>query len=953
MLAGGLVVLLATCTSALGAERARILVVSPSPGQSQVLTYAPTASGNAVPLSRLSGTSTGMGGSSGIVRTPGGDLMVSNATQSTVTTYAGTPSGNVAPVATLGGTDTGLSTPRGLAFDKQGDLFVANAGSGTVTEYRPGAQGDAAPIATMGLSQHQSHVPSPWGVAVDAAGKLWVTDTANGELVSLNPGTTVGGPGARIVAVNLSAPKGLAITRDGRLLIANSGSGVVTDFAPDRVTPPDLTGPNTLLDQPTGIAVDAVGHIWVTDLGGQRVSEFGPAASGNTTPIRTISGGSTTFGDATDILPVGAPGVTKGARGVSAVSATMQAIVAPGGASASVQFEWGPTQAYGATTRLQRIGSGPGPVVAGATVATKPGATYHYRAVVTNSVGTTAGPDQTFTLNSDPAPTTVYAVMSEFAAGGPAIVAYPPGAQGDVAPQYEIRGPHTQLVDPIGVALDSRGDVFVADFLAGAVLEYSSGARGDATPIARITVPGESFDPSMVALDSRGHLLVGNEGLGMFPAIERFTQTSGGNWVLEARIIDRSRATYVRGVAFGPEGENIEGDQDGRITNWGVGADGQHPPVNVISGSNTGLQLLSDIAVDNAGAVTTSDSFTKVFSRFAPTARGNVAPIATLSPPANSLGTTTVSLDAAGRIVIPHEQSHRVDEYAAGASGHAAPLASIAGPLSGMDDVDATGTFPVHLTVTTATLPAGLQGQPYPPTVLQGAGGYQPYTWSVLLKSLPPGMTLSPDGTLGGTPLHTGNFRVQLAVQDASSPTASPVVVTRTISVGAPVVPSVYVTDGVHGTLSEFPLSASGDAAPTFALGSGNGLSGPGGVVIDPSGRVYATSSDTATVQEYPPGAGAGAQPDRTISGSATGLTFPGAIALDATGGIYVANPPSQSITYYAPGAQRQPAARPDDQRYRHRDRRSRGFDGECAGRSLGGQCPGQHSHRVRARGQR
>jgi hypothetical protein len=80
--------------------------------------------------------------------------------------------------------------------------------------------------------------------------------------------------------------------------------------------------------------------------------------------------------------------------------ATIAGTVVPGGLPTTYAFEYGTTIAYGATTPAADAGAGEVPVV-GATplVGLESGATYHYRLVATNALGTTAGADAELTVS--------------------------------------------------------------------------------------------------------------------------------------------------------------------------------------------------------------------------------------------------------------------------------------------------------------------------------------------------------------------------------------------------------------------------------------------------------------------------------------------------------------------------------------------------------------------------
>jgi hypothetical protein len=90
------------------------------------------------------------------------------------------------------------------------------------------------------------------------------------------------------------------------------------------------------------------------------------------------------------------------ASDIGQTTATLRAAVRPGFSPTTYHFEYGPTEAYGSSTsESASIGSdnsvhAAAAAISGLTAAT----TYHFRIVATNTIGTTAGPDQAFTTAS-------------------------------------------------------------------------------------------------------------------------------------------------------------------------------------------------------------------------------------------------------------------------------------------------------------------------------------------------------------------------------------------------------------------------------------------------------------------------------------------------------------------------------------------------------------------------
>src|SRR5258708_4497179 len=82
---------------------------------------------------------------------------------------------------------------------------------------------------------------------------------------------------------------------------------------------------------------------------------------------------------------------------------------------------------------------------------------------------------------------------------------------------------------------------------------------------------------------------------------------------------------------------------------------------------------------------------------------------------------------------------------------------------------------PGQLKVVTPTIISTVAGIPYAPVVLEASGGVPPYTWSLAQgldpnTDLPPGMQLSSNGVLSGTPLSDSSFQFAIRVKDSQSP---------------------------------------------------------------------------------------------------------------------------------------------------------------------------------------
>ena len=117
------------------------------------------------------------------------------------------------------------------------------------------------------------------------------------------------------------------------------------------------------------------------------------------------------------------------------------------------------------------------------------------------------------------------------------------------------------------------------------------------------------------------------------------------------------------------------------------------------------------------------------------------------------------------------------------------------------------------LTITTTTLPNGVEGTAYPAAQMQATGGVPPYTWQPGAGSgpFPPGLTLNSNGTITGTPTQTGVFNAFTIQVSDSQPTPA----TFTTTAGQL---SITVTNALNGNYAfEFSGFNSGGGAVVVA----------------------------------------------------------------------------------------------------------------------------------------
>jgi RHS repeat-associated protein len=204
-------------------------------------------------------------------------------------------------------TKAALSVPKGIALDADGTLYIADAFNhrirrvgvdGIITTVAGtdswGYSGDGGPATEARLSY-------PTGVALGAGGTLYIADYNNNRIrrvgidgiITTVAGTGVrayGGDGGPATAAWLT-PRGIAVGTDGTLYIACVNDrvrrvgmdGIITTVAGSGTrgySGDGGTATAARLHYPHGIAVDAVGTLYVADYNNHRVRRVGPALPG-------------------------------------------------------------------------------------------------------------------------------------------------------------------------------------------------------------------------------------------------------------------------------------------------------------------------------------------------------------------------------------------------------------------------------------------------------------------------------------------------------------------------------------------------------------------------------------------------------------------------------------------------------------------------------------------------
>ena len=219
-----------------------------------------------------------------------------------------TPGRSVATAAGMGSagysgddgsaTASTLAGPSGIVYDSAGDLFVADAQNHVVREIS--VAGVITTVAGTGIAGYggdggaatKAFLDTPTSVAVGAQGKIYIADSHNHRIREVSNGTITtiagtgtpgfagdGGPGT---SAHLALPSGVAVDLNGNVYIADTNNQRVRKLSSGTITTVAGNGEELFdgdggaataasLDQPTGVALDAVGNLYIADKNNHRI----------------------------------------------------------------------------------------------------------------------------------------------------------------------------------------------------------------------------------------------------------------------------------------------------------------------------------------------------------------------------------------------------------------------------------------------------------------------------------------------------------------------------------------------------------------------------------------------------------------------------------------------------------------------------------------------------------
>jgi len=214
--------------------------------------------------------------------------------QGTINTYAGSDA--LFAGAGKPATSAQLVSPNNIAVDSQGNIYFSDSGLSQV--FKVATNGVISIVAGNGLSSGGgdgglatgASLDAPEGLAFDSAGNLYIVDAfasnvrkvdTNGIITTVAGGqgqSGFAGDGGPATSALLTNPSGIAIDRSGNIYIADrannrirmvsASTGIITTIAGSSHT--GFTGDGgpaaqATLTLPTSLAIDSVGNLYIAD----------------------------------------------------------------------------------------------------------------------------------------------------------------------------------------------------------------------------------------------------------------------------------------------------------------------------------------------------------------------------------------------------------------------------------------------------------------------------------------------------------------------------------------------------------------------------------------------------------------------------------------------------------------------------------------------------------------
>jgi len=799
-----------------------------------------------------------------------------------------TPAGMVSTLAGSGGQGrangqgaaASFRNPIALTCDAAGNVYVVDQGNNAIRKITP--SGLVSTFAGSGFANNtdgagtNASFNTPRGIATDNLGNIYVADGGNNLVRKISAAgavTTLAGNGNYGIidgigkSASISVPSGIVMGPFGYLYIGADAIRIVktTGFAISHPLPAGLVfgGTNGEINgTPTVFSAAKLDTITAYNLSG---------SSSATISIRITNGNSSTDANLAGLTissgtlsPAFAAGTNNYTASVNNATTSVTVTGTANAVGASIKINGVSTASGSPSNSINLIG---GPDTISVQVTAPDGATINtYRVIVTRVT---------------PAPTISYNSSVAYTAGT-AINLAPTTSNLVAAPAY---GGNPVTIGsgfnaPIGVAVDTSGNVYVAGNADGKVTKIPagggskvtlgtftspSGVAVDAAKNVYVAVPGSTTikkipaaggspvdvgsgfsSPSGLALDAKGNLYVADPGLG---SIYEVPAGNGAPIIMSAGYNDWT------GVTVDANGNIYAADHNrGLVAIFRT--KGSSP---VYSGPIFNLPF--GLAIDDTGNIFVADENNNAIKEWPANGGGIVSIGSSFNNP------TGVAADGAGNVYVADKNNNTIKEIKPIGGYYISP--SLPAGLSFDNRTGIISGTPVATIPSTRYTIIGynsfgsskaIVNITINPPALPSVSYSGPNTYDV-------GLTITPLAPAGGGVVAQGYSSRTVVASGFNTPWG-----VTTDAAG-----NIYIADTNNGLVRKIPVGG----GPAITVGSG--FSAPFGVAVDAAGNVYVADEygNNNSIKKIPVGGGA-------IVSLGSGFVRPEGIAVDAAGNVYV-----------------------------------------------------------------